>query len=236
MAEIFKWDGSYLGRHLKSIVVATTKVDKKRFCQITIQNETAIGILKIVRNTTACIVDEMKILFGLPKLGTHNFHLENHLCLFIRGTIDNYGSTVDNLMLKDIKLPQPIDSKLLFQVQSIFCFRDILGIATGNEGTVAIISPLSDRPYPVSVNENTFNFYERKSLISNVLMKKWFGETSPSSVLAQMIYYDPSEMSISETLSLYRSELEKIINRIDKNMIWISVFIIERMMRKMVLF
>ena len=74
----FKWDGSYLGE------VTNLKYLFEDYCQIEINLYVGYGKIKRSLTVQPCIIDEMKIIFGLPKMGTHWFTYKNKVYILTK--------------------------------------------------------------------------------------------------------------------------------------------------------
>src|SRR5579885_3199916 len=98
------WDGSYLGQ------IATTDVTelqvqpqgeirrdpKARYYLINI-NGRSIGpcLMKSQQSSFPCLIDEIKSIFGLPKLGTHQIRVGNIFCIIIQVPVDSNGAIIE---------------------------------------------------------------------------------------------------------------------------------------------
>lgn len=237
--EKFAWDGSYLGTFPVDIIKASHKSRLGRYCQIQIDKARGIGILRPSKNLYPCLIDELKTVFNLIKHGTHSLKINNQLFIFTRLLTKkkkNHEVILEDLSLKDLKInPQQMDLVFRQQIQELLAFRDILAISRSYEGSIYIRVPDNRRPYPISIREYTMNFTHRNSMLSHAMMKKWFDDRSVSDVLICMLRIDLDQLDMPFLLAKYRSEIEEVFNRIDKKLICSSLFILERMMSRILL-
>lgn len=255
----FRWDGSYLGQHPKSIVIATSKPHRYRFSQLMIDRSTTYVIMKESKTIIPCIIDELKPLFGLTKLGTHSIHIGGRLYVLVHVISDEKGLPIEDPKLSEVKLPDPVPSEWIQEIRKIFCFRQLIGLKYTPSCTI-IVRTKNDLLSFISIWEADFDFQKNGPSVSKYVTKKWFGETSILSVIDEMIGYssgrfdiipDPNiiqtgivrnevlrtpqlmlttHQPVSEIVSYFRKEIEKIIMRIDKDNILIASLIIGRLM------
>lgn len=238
--EKFEWDGSYLGDHPSSIILSSTKTRIGRYCQIQIANAKGMGILRSSVDYTPCLVDELKPIFNINKIGTHSLKIDGRLHILTRAmtaSIDALNPE-DDMIIDDIPLAElginPSAADLVFrhQVQELLCFRDLMALAGSHVGSIFVRVPETRMPYPISVKEYNMRFTNQKAILSNTMAQKWFTDRSISDVLICMMRIDLENFDMSTLLAKYRSEIEQVFIRIDKRRVCSIVSILNRIMNR----
>lgn len=232
----FKWDGSDLGVINDEHIIAYAYSDHSNelYWQLNINEHITIGIVKRSNNTFPCIIDELKKVFNLPKVGTHRFQYKNIMYIFMKALITSdfhiqEEYTLDQLPFSDIFN----DKSFINQIQEIFVFRELLGIVKSYENSIRIRSVSFTnkfniiKPYPLSFHEPKFCDNTLTKVIPKTILDKWFKNTDISIVARRLINISNPD-DIPYILHNIRSQLESIILRVDKNAIWCLTFIMER--------
>ena len=223
---MFKWDG-------------TDVTDLVSECDIfeAIYNKTIYWIIKnqditeycLVRNgnTTVCLSDELKSLFGLKKVGTHWLKYQNKIKILIKPTITPEGYIKEEINLKSI---QAMNDLTILQIQEIFAFRELLGI------TCSYISSLVWREngnlgYPLSYYEPNMNPDDKK-VIPITILDKFFKGTSLTEVIRRLIKIKKIEALPKVSFKL-GTNIEQIIYRVDRNLIEYKTCILSRITQRL---
>src|SRR5579872_4194413 len=80
------WDGSFLGLYPRTIIVSSTVVAKLTYWHLNLDGREIRVAARAVKDAFPCIVDELKTIFGLQKIGTHLIKVGGRLYLLIRVT------------------------------------------------------------------------------------------------------------------------------------------------------
>lgn len=220
---IFCWDGSSLGEHPQSVVVQSTVVGKITYWLLEINNERALCSVKKSIGTYMCVVDEMKPLFGLQKLGTHRIKIKKEYVL-TREVEGEDGKPVIDPVLSTI--PAERVESVRTEVQKILAYRDLLGIASSFERNIVLRDncPISVREYSTVLDKSN------TGILSKRLLDKWFVEREVCEVIKKIAEYRGNPQRCVANL---RERMEGVINRVDKEWIWYSGFIVDRLMRRL---
>lgn len=250
------WDGSSLGEISPEQIIEKHSIDisassseesspKTRFRDIgkkkhkrsqeywytTIKNVGQWVAVKPLKNMLPIIIDELKPLFGLTKIGTHIATVSGHNYIIFR---QNEQYQKDVRPFRDLRLseaPRDMTNNGLFRqlVQYTYCFRMIIGVTCCFDRNI-VIRKQNNWDMPISTGENNVNF--QKHRISKTTLNKWYGEVRPDFVLQTMLNLDESSPEeVSATLSKLRSKIEATIMRVDKNEIWMSAYVMERVQK-----
>lgn len=250
----FVWDGSDLGMiHASSIIGSGVSQLGDTYWVLDIGGHRAVCIVKRLKTTFPLVVDELKPIFGLPKLGTHRIMVGHQAYLLIRAPPMDPRS---NELTEDIPLDlidekttlqgpsgtfRPHDDTLfIHQVRELFAFRELLGVSSSYEKSIRVrVGSASTtegaRPYPISYIEATMVPHQEKRMTPETVMKRWFRGQSMDHVVAQLL--DITERGeISAKLANLRGRLEEVIRRVDAQSIWVSLYIIERAMKRVLFY
>lgn len=195
-----------------------------------------------------CIVDELKSIFKINKTGTHRAVWLGKTWVISRV----YCLEGRPLQLSNINLLRDefIDKNLIFDVQKIIVFRDILSIKR-NIGKHIKILPykrleFSDDGNPgklkfelISVNEKNSHYNEgRKNMFTEKFYERWFENINSQQILMKIFFgstisgfsTDPGYSNkIEYILNDVQDNIERIIKRVDASMIWLVSSILEKL-------
>lgn len=223
----FKWDGSYLGHFTMDIVHWTIDYADLHYYHLTIDDISIICLAKQIKDKFPAIADEMKAIFGLPKLGTHTIHLGGKLHLL------TYCHTVNGQIYAEPTLSSiepPFSIMTIKQVQDIFAFRELLGLNISFESSIRFRSD-GQKTYPVSFRETSSVVEKQTIALPGTIINKWFVGTTLSTVTKRLVGWSADVEDIVLIADL-RKKIEAIIERIDKEFIFYSAYIISRIQNR----
>jgi len=205
----FEWNGSYLGDVtplIKSIEL------EGNYYLATFTNDQQAYIFNF-ENSLSLIADELKPLFGLPKVGRHKCIINNKQILLCR-------------KLGDETPFEETENFFLSELQRIFIFRWALGFTLSS--TLRMRKLKSGVISIVSYQETSINYDKnnnRRSHISEAYLKKWFkNEGGVESIVKNMF--------TSEDFNKLRFKIDETIRAIDKEYVWWNANIIDRLSNK----
>jgi hypothetical protein len=223
------------------------------------KEETFYCLAKRFRSYFHNILDETKKTVNLYKLGTHTIQIAKTTYLLIRPAsikteFENplTGEKVSmDIVYEDITLnqfpPDMLTQTLASQIEDIFAYRYIMGIGCNFEKNIHLRYSSVGGYYAVSFAEASVKFSTRRETLPSTVYSKWLlnikrisnvdGYTNINKlkdVLSRMFKISQKSQdnlnSIPKSLSEFRSQLESIITRLDKEQIWISSFILDRIL------
>lgn len=223
------WNGTFLGTFEPSIIKAEKKSGKRRYVQLQLGEENFLARIQQSRQPSfSNLVDELKAIFGLPKWGTHRLIIGSKLYLLTRLTLREDGYILEYPNLTQTNIIRTDEFKK--QVQNILVFRDLLALSSTSETSLYI-----REGYPMSSCETGFKMdavTNGKTVLSPRLLKTWFDETEPKTVLCRLLDIHwplPHLSDITVLLINKRSEIEAIIRRVDPQLIHLSRTLSERL-------
>ena len=200
------WDGTELTEYLSESISPSTTTYVKNEDENYMDLEDGIGKKTRRRKPTlCCILDELKPVFGLPKVGTYRYGKY----LIQRCRLSPRGNPIEELFINQQVAKQLIDSQKE-QVKMTMIFRDIVGITTKT-------SDLCIR-YP----EGCVVSYHERSLDDRYRCNKKYSDLSKC--VAKMVgIEDTTDLEhVNLVLQDLRSKIDGIVNRIDKDYIGLS--------------
>jgi len=228
----FRWDGSYLGRICGRNILEKVEFSGIKYWRIKVLGHMKICIVRSIANEIPCICDELKEYFSLPKLGTHSVLYRSKRYLLVEARTDS-----NNLIIEEItidKVDPNSNMEFVRRVRETFVFREILGLIMSRDKSIVV--RWSEKsyipPYPVSFYESQMRPHDNNVVISNVVENKWFDDVSIDDVIRSMLKIENNE-DVIERIAYVRNNIENIIVRIDRNMIWMVRPIIDKLTRRL---
>jgi hypothetical protein len=203
------WDGSDLGDITKYYIDIKNPEENKSGAVLKLR--TKYGDIKCFAwkysNDIPLIIDELKPIFGLPKIGRHKCSIEGINMLIARR---------EN-KLENVLEPGQGD---IDDIRRCIVFRHLFGIITYGDC-------LWYRPGTgiISYKELTVDFNKKGSKISKTNITKWFrGDYGlVNSITLEMLKSTNKEdYTLTKLAQLTRCRINTVINRINKDMIAIS--------------
>jgi hypothetical protein len=223
---VLKWDGSELGdisNYITHTYETSTQIYYYIMGSFIITTPTYhIVTLKEYKNNIPLISDELKPLFNLPKVGRHSVTLNDK-----RYIMSRYYGHEFRLEPQYIKVfPQLGNS-----IKLCYTFRWILGLTLSTDSSMII------RQYPnalitaISYKERNLDYTDLKrgSKLSQKCLRQWFNDSN------EEINKTVKLMINDRDLTLLRFDIDRIVRRVDKNMVWWTAFILERLSWQMTL-
>ena len=231
----FLWNGECLGVLTDINLI---KIKEPNCFKLNIYNYIGYGSIRRIINTHACIIDELKTVFGLPKLGTHWFIYENKIYLLTKlitkkiikldGDVRPIDEIVYEKPLKDVKIFNPIFTQ---QVKATYVFRDLLGIRKSLDCNI-IVREDKNFPYPISCGEKRISIKEGEN-IPHSEYDSWFSESCYSNALKQLLQvYDSKEAVVK--YEYLKEKMQEVISRIDSKYNYLAVVILRRITNRLV--
>jgi hypothetical protein len=211
----FTWDGSDIGS-IDDIIFDCAKVDDDHLLtlwSLTKKNQYKLIRAKILKykNEVPIIIDECKPLFGLKKVGKHKASLNGTKIILV-----NYKGDVSLKRYFSQMMIKPEKAGIFFkkEIQKLFIFRWVMCLNNNFENTIEVRTGEAIN-YPISCRENTFNYNpaDDATRIPKNVIKNWFNN---SDVLVDTCIH---EFIKDKDVSMLRFEIQKIIQKFDKNLI-----------------
>ena len=232
----FTWDGTSLGIISENQILAKYNLGTLEYWAITKDKYSTICIVRKCKDYTPCIVDELKPLFGLAKLGTHYARYNSRYYILIRSRMDKEkGYLTPEVFLKEYSNNIELKDK----IKNIYVFRDILGIGKSNDDSIILRrSPINDEIFPISLLDKCINVEKLSDLsistsIPETIFKRWISDDSPSRILCKMFKVHNEAMIVKKLYNL-KSKMNIILKRVsDNEYIDLSDILISRISNKL---
>jgi len=230
----FKWDGSHLGRICGDNILEIFEYGGIKYWRINIAGHEEVCITRSINHNIPLICDELKPYFSLPKLGTHSVTYNSKKILLIKARLDKSGDIIEEITID--KVDPNKNERFLQRVREIYVFREVLGLIMTRDKSIVVrwSNEKYIPPYPVSFYESDMRPYAEKEVISGVAERRWFKSVSQNDVLRSMLKIENNQ-DVMQRLGFIRNRLDEVIERIDRDMVWIIQPIIEKLTRKMLL-
>jgi len=222
-----KWDGSNLGKFSKEIIVSRNECGavSVKYCILNIQGvKIACSIRKYKggdHGTKAlAIIDELKPLFGVKKIGSHIITIGESLYIIYKASFDDQEKIKVDKMLtakQAVKIYNPLEEiqnnlnqeenreAVLLEIRRIFLFKDILGMKTSLTNILMRDSyPIDQKSDPV-LRDNCGG--DCLSTLSDSLRKDWFHKVDITDLFLEMI----AGRSLTDLIK----DVNAVINRVD---------------------
>lgn len=225
----FKWDGTCLNKYNDITIMNRYIYEKKEYWDIEINKYRILCLAKCKKNHTPCIVDELKPLFGLEKLGTHYLKVGAKIYILTKIIINNseiiFDKSLSSLSKDELN---NINAYLADKILDIYVFKDLLRMKNFKDSDICIRTSLTkslSENYPICCNDSIINFEKIKDPSSRQMpnineiiwckfSKKKYNTTGE--ILARMLKI----YSFSRLLTFnikFRDDVTKITERVSPN-------------------
>jgi hypothetical protein len=229
------WDGTHLGSYTGD--VAFSFMHEGVVCNYLVLPQGMIYcLMKSSKDCFACIVEDIKPLFGLTRRGIHRIKING-----AEQTLYRVSVTSDGVMMSETPLNK-LDSKhhlrkdpiFRLEMQKLLTFCDIMALTSTSESTIRLHK--DDKGYiPVNINERDTTLKKGAkydySIIGKMLYLNWFGETTSQTEVLRIMLAERGFANLTTICHNQRTAIDAVINKYDSNYIWYSNFIIDRMSR-----
>jgi len=228
---MFKWDGTNITGVISKSSIYSVQYNKKEYWIIryvdpgTNQPYEETCLVRPSKFTVPVLIDELKPIFGLQKLGTHWCVHRDKTKILIKIERTPEGHINEELKLNEIEKSSNL---LKLQVQEIFTFRELLGITCSYESSIII---RNNGYSPVSFYEPNMLMTDKKVIPYKVL-DKWFKDTSIDDVVKKLLKIHSIDR-IGVVLHRLRVEFDSIVERTDKRNIGFKTFILNRITERL---
>lgn len=241
---MFGWDGSDVTPIISQCDIHEAKYDKTTYWILSINDpskkDIAFGdrrndnnIVCMVKtskskNPIPCLIDELKPVFGLQKLGTHWCRFKGKVKILIRCVLNEEGHIKEEINLNMIDV---VSSLLKMQIQEIFAFRELLGITCSYTSSIILRDSRDGSVYPVSFYEPNMVFDQK--VIPVTVLEKWFDDDMTIDMTVQRLMKIRDINQIGVVLHNIRNKIEETIERVDRRTIGFEAQILGRISERL---
>lgn len=226
------WDGSHLGTIHKHQIIRDFNVDNHRYWVVMIGDVTITAIVRTTQGYVPCIIDELKPVFGLTKLGTHTVKIKSKLYILIRVLHNDDNILIRELMLNEAGDELTSNEQFRDYVRRVYVFRDTFAISRTFDSSITCrtITTVSGNTYtvPVSIYEPSITDSET-CLLPNTVLTRWFADGKmPHDVLIDMLGISDRKQ-LQKAISRVRNSIASTIERISKDSLCVETIAIRRL-------
>ena len=229
---MFKWDGTDVTNIISQSYIYSAEHGKYKYwvirhvCNNTIHEETCI--VRSCKDSLSSLIDELKPIFGLQKLGTHWCRYNGKMKLLIKAVRTPKGEIKQEITLNQI---DPSTNHLLkFRVQEIFAFRELLGVTRSYSSSI-IIRESKNSVYPISFYEPGMVTTDKK-IIPYKILETWFEGSSIDIVVKKLCKIHTIDR-LGVVLHNIRGKIEETIERVDRRAISYKTCIMNRITERL---
>lgn len=231
----FAWDGHHLGYLDDTHIIDKTSVKIGRsmqLWQLNIDNFQTSCFVKPVDTLLPAIIDELKVLFNLPKIGTHTFRTKGKLMIAYQPLVVDHQVHIESTL--DTIDQESITPVLTDQVRRLFAFREVFGIKDTHESNIAIRMNSQEDPIIISYCEAATAYADNDTLASvlpQIIHDKWFCGNTTRETFKYVVtdLFSINRECPEMTIAYYRPLIENIILRIDKSLIGYVGYFLDRL-------
>lgn len=220
-----KWDGSLLGTIPPEKFTFVASTPWTRYYRVEIGDLHFYSAARRIADAMPAILDEIKPLFGLIKIGTHQIIVKSSRYLLLRTRMRG-NTLIEDAPLSCVDCLKP---SLKEKIREVLVFREVAGISTTWERHIRISPNNLGEKMPLSYDDGRIT--SGGNVLTTKMLRKWFGENTIEEVLQKML--STSSRTSMTTIFFLRSALERIVTRIEPRMIWYVSIIIERVANRL---
>ena len=249
----FKWDGTSLGVINERQILNKYVLGKLQYWDLQLDIYRIICIIRTCRDYTPCIIDELKPLFGLIKLGTHYVKYGSIYVILIRSRINEIGKNIISETFLNELVPCEMEDKDIYEdvydkklnkdvenkIKEIYVFRDILCLGKSNDNSIILRRNMTEgKIFPVSLMDSSIKLDKMTDIyvstfIPEIIFKRWLNDDSPSRILYKMLKVR-GESNFVLRLYNIKTKINEILMRISGGVyINLSDVIISRISNKL---
>ena len=219
---MFRWDGSDVTEFIKDETthIHEAQSEKRMYWIIERENEIETVLAKTSTHTFACLVDELKPVFGLEKMGTHWVKLHGKIYILFKPEKDRKNVILEELTLNEYKNDKndkhknheyKYDKNFEREIRKIFLFREIVGVPRNTEKNV-ILRIKGLYVQPISFYEANLKPDNSGKVLSNIILDRWFKDVDLDKAVADFFQITSIER-INDVLLPLHQKLEEIVKR-----------------------
>ena len=240
---MFRWDGSDVSDLIKDegTRVHEAHSEKRMYWIIERRGEIETILVKSSSHTFACLVDELKPVFGLEKVGTHWVKLHGKIYILFKPEKDRRNVIIEELTLNEYKKDKndendknheyKYDKNFEREVRKIFLFREIIGVPRNTEKNI-ILRIKGLYVQPISFYEANLNPRVDGKVLSNIILDRWFKDVDLDKAVSELFQITSIEQ-INDILLPLEQKLREIIERTDPSSVMFVGEILSRVRHRL---
>ena len=214
MPDYLPWNGTHLGSYTEDIIKSHVESEPYDMFLVEIPKYDDGAIWCTMQKSKSlypCIVDEIKYVLTLTKIGTHS--------LYIGGKLHILYNIRNPTLLTKYEM-HPSLSEVLFKqaIQDVYVFKMIVGCGHMYDKSILVMGNIPTA-YQITISCDNMDIDNIPKRVFDV----WFIDQACNTVGRMMRRYKRTE--------IIRDNLQRVINSIDKSFIWLENLIIQKLMK-----
>jgi len=231
-----QWDGTFLGFISKNQILEIVKYARETYWRLKITDgliggETSfICKARTAKSTDACIIDQLKQLFNIPKIGTHWVRMGKKIFIISKVDSDNIYDVV--VYSKLAVFDKSIYPEFTEEVRTIFAFKEAFGVKFATLNAVGIVRsniPRAEAKNPdfmgwnaLSIKDTHFGYKDgilNGTIVKTAMLKLWFNKNieNVNTHIRQILNMTSGD--IGEKKRLLKARINDIIKKVDKDQV-----------------
>jgi hypothetical protein len=166
-----------------------------------------------------CLLDELKPLFGLEKIGTHHLRLGGRSCIMYRLLFSD--QRVDNILCNEIS------EAFKESMKRLIAFRTLFSITETYNSSFYVRLKEGQPSYALSVHEPRMLIDQCVVYPSENYLHQWLDGEDIKAVIHTLLPYREGETLI-QVLTRLQGKVEACIEKVDSQYIWMSSFLVSK--------
>jgi hypothetical protein len=232
---MLSWDGSFLGEYPLDAIVQRWYMNGVLYYGIALKDEFIYVTVHRVKDLFPLIVNDLKAVFDLPRRALHYIKFSGSIYILYPVPMTPEGDLIWEVPLNQISINHQLRSDPEFQdmVRKLFVFCDLLSLPDSDETNIIIQA----NQIPINNNETRTTIIKETLRDFNILpasvIKLWFADENIfiERIVCDMLHYQITNNSFEILMFDLRAQIETIIRKYDRNYIWYTNFVADRVSR-----
>lgn len=184
-----------------------------------------------------CIIEDIRVLFNLPKRGTHRISIGGYQWILYYVPLNSAGDiSYWEVPLAAIAATHPLRFDLTFrsEMERLLAFQEVLSLTQTSERNIRLRTGDGHTYQPISYceGERTIKGGKTVGILSKTIFSRWLGDHCTSSHAAHVLLSHPTAYSEAEWLefcNVLHTEIERIVIHYDAQFLWLANSVVARL-------
>ena len=184
-----------------------------------------------------CIIEDIRVLFNLPKRGTHRITIGGYQWILYYVPLSSNGATTYwEVPLSELVAAHPLRSDEMFRAEMarLLAFQEVLSLTQTSERSIRLRTGDGQTYQPVSYSEGERTIKGGKvvAILSKTIMSRWLGDHCTYTAAAHLLLAHLEPYREDEWLdfcNVLRTEIERIVTHYDAQFLWLANCVVARL-------